>query len=210
MTEDTGAASVTVDGVVTSGPFWDGAAEQEADANVWIVGDDRGAIVVDPAHDATAISRGLGDRELMAIVCTHAHETHINAAEALADLADAPILLHPADERLWSLHYPDRAPDAPLLHGERLQVGGVELEVRHTPGHTPGAVCLYAPALATVFTGDTLLANGPGSTDRPHSDPAAILVSIGDHLLTLPPETTVRPGHGGSTTVAAQAARLTG
>lgn len=206
MTDSTGTAPVTVSRVVTSGLLLLDGQEREADANVWIVGDDRGAIVVDPAHDPTAISRGLGDRELMAIVCTHAHESHVDAAETLADLADAPILLHPADGRLWSLHHPHREPDAPLLHGEVLQIGGVELQVRHTPGHTPGSVCLYAPALATVFTGDTLLAHGVRGTGDAHADPAALRASIGEHLFTLPPETTVRPGHGETTTIAARAA----
>jgi len=208
MTESTGTAPVTVGRVVTTGLLEGGSAEREVSSNVWVVGDDRVAIVVDPAHDPTAISLALGDRELMAVVCTHAHESHVNAAAALADLADAPILLHPADGRLWDRLHPGREPDAPLLHGEVLQVGGVELQVRHTPGHSPGAVCLYAPALAAVFTGDTLSAHGPGSAEYGHSDPAALRASIGDHLLTLPPETTVFPGHGEPTTIADQAARL--
>lgn len=206
MTESTGTAPVTVGRVVTTGLLGGGSAEREVSSNVWVVGDDRVAIVVDPAHDPTAISLALGDRELMAVVCTHAHESHVNAAAALADLADAPILLHPADGRLWSLHHPHREPDAPLLHGEVLQIGGVELQVRHTPGHTPGSVCLYAPALATVFTGDTLLAHGVRGTGDAHADPAALRASIGEHLFTLPPETTVRPGHGETTTIAARAA----
>ena len=93
--------------------------------------------------------------------------------------------------------------DAPLLHGEVLQIGGVELQVRTRPAHT-GSVCLYAPALATVLTGDPA-AHGVRGLDA-HADPAALRASIGEHLFTLPPETTVRPGHGETTSIAARAA----
>lgn len=86
-----------------------------------------------------------------------------------------------------------------------MSIADVELEVLHTPGHAPGAVCLYAPALGTVFTGDTLFAGGPGATGRSFSDFPTIIDSIRERLLTLPPETAVRTGHGDTTTVGAEA-----
>ncbi|MFD0776562.1 MBL fold metallo-hydrolase [Streptomonospora algeriensis] len=204
MAETTGP----IDRIVTSGTFRLDGGEWEVDNNVWIVGNEQTAIVIDAAHDAEEIARALGDRELMAVVCTHAHNDHINAAAELADLAEAPILLNPDDAELWSMVYPDREPDAPLLHGEWIQAGDVELEVLHTPGHSPGAVCLHAPGLGTVFTGDTLFQGGPGATGRSFSDYPTIVSSIRTHLLPLDPETVVLTGHGDSTTIGAEAAHL--
>ncbi|MEU3308523.1 MBL fold metallo-hydrolase, partial [Nocardiopsis sp. NPDC006832] len=104
----------------TSGIFSLEGSESNVENNVWIVGDDDTAVVIDASHDHERIARGLGDRELMAIVCTHGHNDHIDAAVALADLTDSPILLHPDDAELWQQVYPYREPDAPLLHGEVL------------------------------------------------------------------------------------------
>ncbi len=75
----------------------------------------------------------------------------------------------------------------------------------HTPGHAPGAVCLYDPGLGTVFTGDTLFQGGPGATGRSFSHFPTIIDSIRDRLLTLPPETKVLTGHGDPTTIGAEA-----
>ncbi|MFF3150845.1 MBL fold metallo-hydrolase, partial [Streptomyces sp. NPDC057927] len=144
----------------------------------------------------------------LAIVCTHAHNDHIDAAPALAERAGAPILLHPDDLPLWKQTHPDKAPDAELTDGQGLTVAGVELTVLHTPGHAPGAVCLYAPALTALFSGDTLFAGGPGATGRSYSHFPTIIESIRDRLLTLPGDTVVHTGHGGTTTVAAEAPHL--
>ncbi|WP_017626011.1 MBL fold metallo-hydrolase [Nocardiopsis chromatogenes] len=197
-----------VQSLVTSGVFALDGGEWEVENNVWIVGDDRTAVVIDAAHDHEAVARALGDRELMAVVCTHGHNDHVNAAVALAGLCDAPILLHPDDTELWHRVHPDTEPDAPLLDGERLQAGGVELEVLHTPGHSPGGVCLYAEREGVVFTGDTLFSGGPGATGRSLSDFSAIIASIRDRLLVLPPGTVVHTGHGPSTTIGAEAPHL--
>ncbi|MFC3997042.1 MBL fold metallo-hydrolase [Nocardiopsis sediminis] len=204
------ASAAPIHKVVTSGSFRLDGGSWDVDNNVWIVGDERSAIVIDAAHDHEEIARALGDRELMAIVCTHAHNDHINAAADLADLSDTPvpILLHPDDAELWSLVYPDREPDAPLLNGERLQAGGVELEVIHTPGHAPGAVCLYAAELGVLFSGDTLFQGGPGATGRSFSDFPTIIDSIRHRLLTLPGDTVVHTGHGDSTTIGAELPHL--
>ncbi|MFI6355294.1 MBL fold metallo-hydrolase [Streptomyces sp. NPDC050743] len=180
----------------------------DVDNNVWIVGDDTEAVVIDAAHDAEAIARALGGRTLRAIVCTHAHNDHIDAAPDLAARTGAPVLLHAGDLPLWKQTHPDRAPDGELTDGQRLTVAGVELAVLHTPGHAPGAVCLYAPHLSALFSGDTLFAGGPGATGRSYSDFPTIIRSIRERLLALPEDTVVHTGHGDTTTIGAEAPHL--
>ncbi|MFE4796725.1 MBL fold metallo-hydrolase [Streptomyces sp. NPDC056708] len=197
-----------IDHLVTSGTFALDGGEWDVDNNVWIVGDDTEAIVIDAAHDAAAIEAALNGRTLRAIVCTHAHNDHIDAAPALADATGAPVLLHLDDLPLWNQTHPDRAPDCELADGQELEIAGTTLQVLHTPGHAPGAVCLYAPELSTVFTGDTLFQGGPGATGRSFSHFPTIVASIRDRLLALPQETTVRTGHGDSTTIGAEAPHL--
>ncbi|MFG2758121.1 MBL fold metallo-hydrolase [Streptomyces wuyuanensis] len=197
-----------VDHLVTSGTFSLDGGTWEVDNNVWIVGDDEEAIVVDAAHDADAIAAALGGRTLRAIVCTHAHNDHIDAAPALAEATGAPVLLHPDDLPLWKQTHPGRAPDGELADGQTLTVAGTRLTVLHTPGHAPGAVCLHVPELVTVLTGDTLFQGGPGATGRSFSDFPTIVDSIRERLLTLPPETLVRPGHGETTTIGVEAPHL--
>ncbi|MBC9731215.1 MBL fold metallo-hydrolase [Streptomyces sp. TRM68367] len=194
--------------LVTSGTFSLDGGTWEVDNNVWLVGDADEVVVIDAAHEAEKIAAAVGARRVVAVVCTHAHNDHINAAPALADRTGAPVLLHLDDRLLWQQTNPDRAPDGYLAHNQRLTVAGTELTVLHTPGHAPGAISLYAPELATVFTGDTLFDGGPGATGRSFSDFPTIIRSIRDQLLTLPPETVVRPGHGASTTVGAESADL--
>ncbi|GAA4515401.1 MBL fold metallo-hydrolase [Actinoallomurus oryzae] len=194
--------------LVTSGTFSLDGGTWDVDNNVWLVGDDREVLVIDAAHDADAIAAAVGDRRLTAIVSTHAHNDHIDAAAELAGRTGAPILLHPDDMVLWRMTYPDREPDRALADGDELTVAGTTLRVLHTPGHAPGAVCLYAPDLGTVFTGDTLFNGGPGATGRSYSDFGVIIDSIRDRLLTLPPDTVVRTGHGDTTTIGDEAPHL--
>lgn len=194
--------------LVTSGTFSLDGGTWDVDNNVWIIGDDDEAVVIDAAHDAEAIAKALGERTLRAIVCTHAHNDHIDAAPELAARTGAPILLHGDDLPLWKQAHPDRMPDGELADGRVLTVAGVELTVLHTPGHSPGAVCLYAPALTALFSGDTLFAGGPGATGRSYSDFPTIVDSIRDRLLTLPGDTVVHTGHGETTTIAAEAPHL--
>lgn len=197
-----------IERLTTSGVFALDDGEWEVDNNVWIVGDERETLVIDPAHDPDVIAAALGSRPLRAIVCTHAHNDHVNAAPALAERTGAPVLLHPDDLPLWRLTHPDRAPDGELSDGQVLTVAGARLTVLHTPGHAPGAVCLYAPDLGVVFTGDTLFQGGPGATGRSFSDFPTIIDSIRDRLLPLPPETQVLTGHGPDTTLGEEAPRL--
>jgi glyoxylase-like metal-dependent hydrolase (beta-lactamase superfamily II) len=143
-------------------------------------------------------------------VCTHAHDDHVRVAPELRERVTAPILLHPLDRPLWELTHTDELWDVDLSDGQRLEVAGTALHVLHTPGHAPGAVCLYAPQLGCVFTGDTLFQGGPGATGRSHSDKDQLLGSIRARLLDLPDETVVHTGHGADTTIGAERAGLAG
>jgi glyoxylase-like metal-dependent hydrolase (beta-lactamase superfamily II) len=197
-----------IERLVTSGKFTLDGGSWDVDNNVWIVGDDHEAVVIDAAHDAEAIAEAVGERRLTAIVCTHAHNDHIDAAPELAARTGAPILLHPDDLPLWKQTHPDRAPDGELTDGQTLTVAGTELTVLHTPGHAPGAVCLDAPELSALFSGDTLFAGGPGATGRSCSDFPTIIDSIRVRLLSLPAGTVVHTGHGETTTIGAEAPHL--
>ncbi len=200
--------SFRVERVVTSGTFSLDGGTWDVDNNVWLLGNDDEVLVVDAAHDAQAIAEAVAGRRVVAIACTHAHDDHVNAAPELSRLTAAPILLHPGDEELWRLTHTDRWPDREMTDGDVIGVAGVEVQILHTPGHAPGAVCLYAPQLGAVFTGDTLFAGGPGATGRSFSDFGTIIASIRDRLLVLPPETVVHTGHGDETTIGAEAPHI--
>jgi glyoxylase-like metal-dependent hydrolase (beta-lactamase superfamily II) len=200
--------TVRVEHGVTSGTFSLDGRTWEVENNVWVVGDDHECVVFDAPHDADAIARMVAGRSLLAIACTHAHDDHVRVAPALADLTGAPILLHPDDRPLWDLTHPERAPDADLADGMALTVGGVDIEVVHTPGHSPGSVCFRVTDLGLVFTGDTLFRGGPGATGRSFSDFPTIIESIRTRLFVLPPETLAHPGHGEDTTIGAEAPHL--
>ncbi|WP_087097354.1 MBL fold metallo-hydrolase [Nocardiopsis sp. JB363] len=197
-----------VEHLTTSGVFALDGGSWEVDNNVWLIGDDDEVVVIDAPHDADTIISAVNGRRVVAVVCTHGHNDHVNAAPALADAVDAPILLHPEDRVLWDMTHPDRAPDGELADGQVVKVAGTELRVIHTPGHAPGAVCLYAPGAGVLFSGDTLFQGGPGATGRSYSDFPTIVASIRDRLLSLPEETVVNTGHGDSTTIGAEAPHL--
>jgi len=190
-----------IDRIETSGTFSLDGGTWEVDNNVWIIGDDEECIVLDAPHDADAIAEAVGERRLKAIVCTHAHDDHVAKAPELREKTGAPIWLHPADAELWSLTHENAKPDRDLGDGDEIEVAGTTLRVLHTPGHAPGAVCLYAPELDVVFTGDTLFQGGPGATGRSFSDYPTIVRSIRERLFTLPEDTVVHTGHGDSTTI---------
>jgi glyoxylase-like metal-dependent hydrolase (beta-lactamase superfamily II) len=198
-----------VDKVVTSGTFSLDGGTWEVDNNVWLLGDDDEVLVVDAAHDAPAILEAVGERRVVAVVCTHGHNDHINAAVEVAAAKDARIALHPADTMLWQEEYDDLRPDIDLVDGSGFDVAGTRVAVLHTPGHSPGGVCLYAEDLGAVFSGDTLFQGGPGATGRSFSDFPTIVESIRRHLLTLPATTVVHTGHGADTTIGAEAPQLT-
>jgi glyoxylase-like metal-dependent hydrolase (beta-lactamase superfamily II) len=199
--------SPRIDRVVTSGQFCLDGGCWDVDNNIWLIGDDSEVLVIDAAHTAQPIVDAVGDRKVVAVLCTHAHNDHVTVAPELADRFGAPILLHPDDEVLWKQTHP--AVDySPLADGQRITVAGIEIRVIHTPGHSPGSVCLYAPAMGAVCTGDTLFRGGPGATGRSYSDFPTIIDSIRSRLLTLPAETVVYTGHGADTTMGAEAPHL--
>lgn len=195
-----------IDHVVTSGIFSLDGEDFEVENNIWIVGDDHEVVVLDAAHDHRPILDAIGGRRVAAIVCTHAHNDHINAAAELAEATAAPILLHPDDAMLWEVVYPDRRVDDTLSHGDQIEIAGTQLAVLHTPGHSPGGVCLHLPGERTLFSGDTLFNGGPGATGRSFSDREQLEDSIRRNLFVLPGDTRVNTGHGDSTTIGAELA----
>ncbi|MFJ5961037.1 MBL fold metallo-hydrolase [Pseudarthrobacter oxydans] len=199
---------VAIENLVTSGTFSLDGGTWDVDNNVWIVGNDEECVIIDSPHDAAAIINQVRSRKVKAILLTHAHNDHIGAAREVADAVGAPIYLNPEDLVLWEHVYPDSKPDRGLADGDVFEVGGATLRAIHTPGHSPGSTCFYLESEGTVFTGDTLFNGGPGATGRSYSDYPTILASIRERLLTLPPGTVVRTGHGDSTTIAAETETL--
>ncbi len=186
----------------------DGAVSKQVENNTWIVGDDEEVIVIDPAHDAAAVLDAVGDREVLAVVCTHGHSDHIAAALDVAERDEAPIALHPDDQLAWREVHPGEEPEIDMADGGTFEVADVRLEVLHTPGHSRGAVCIYCEDLGVVFSGDTLLKGRPGPYGDDYPDFPGQLTSIGENLLTLPVGTRVLPGHGEETTVEAEEKRF--
>jgi glyoxylase-like metal-dependent hydrolase (beta-lactamase superfamily II) len=200
--------SARVDHTTTSGTFSLDGETFDVDNNVWVVGDQRECVVIDAPHDVDAILDAVGERQVKAILCTHAHDDHVRVAPRLREQTRSPIFLHPDDRPVWVLTHPGELWDVDLADGQVIEVGGVRLETIHTPGHAPGAVCFYAEALGCVFTGDTLFNGGPGATGRSFSDPDTIVASIKERLFTLPDDTVVHTGHGDDTTIGAEKAAL--
>ena len=202
--------AVRVDHAVVSGTFSLDGETFDVDNNIWVVGDDESCLVIDAPHDVEAILAVVGGRSVKAIVCTHAHDDHVRVAPELRERTGAPVLLHPDDRPLWELTHPDHLWDADLADGQSLTIGGASVSVLHTPGHAPGAVCLYVHDLGCVFTGDTLFQGGPGATGRSFSDADVIVESIRRQLFALPDDTVVHTGHGDDTTIADERAALDG
>jgi glyoxylase-like metal-dependent hydrolase (beta-lactamase superfamily II) len=192
--------ALRVDHGVTSGTFSLDGQSFEVDNNVWVLGDDDSCVVIDAPHSVPGILAVVGGRRVTAILLTHAHDDHVRVAPELAERIGAPLYLHPGDEPLWKLVHPDLPMPRPLADGQ--EIGG--LRVLHTPGHSPGAVCFYAPELGCVFTGDTLFYGGPGATGRSYSDYDTIVASIKAKLYPLPGATVVHTGHGNDTLIVAE------
>lgn len=197
---------MTIELVTTDGIFALDGGEWAVTNNIWLVGDDTEVLIFDAAHDHRPIVDAVHGRRVAGIVLTHGHNDHINAAVALRDAVDAPILLHEADRMLWDVVYPDHSPDGAVEPGSTVKAGGHELRILHTPGHSPGCCCFHDTASGTLVSGDTLFCGGPGATGRSYSDERTILASIRDVLLALPDETIVHTGHGDSTTIGAERA----
>ncbi len=183
-------------------------------ANCYILWDekDKEAIVIDPGGEGERIIEAIrkDSLKIKSIVDTHTHIDHIGSNDFLREKTKAPLLVHSADVfllqnaelNLSALTGEDRSfgpPDRVLGEGDEIRVGGFSLRVLHTPGHTPGSVCLYGDD--KLFSGDTLFAGGIGRTDLAGGSFGELQESIKDKILTLPDEVAVYPGHGPSTTV---------
>jgi hydroxyacylglutathione hydrolase len=175
----------------------------------------RQAIVIDPGDEAKAILAALDQHGLILtrILATHAHFDHLLACRELQERTGAPFCLHPADRPLvailrrtcmaWLGYDPGPPPDitGDLTPGETIRAGDIALEVRHTPGHSPGSVTFVDHANRRAFTGDALFASSIGRTDLPGGDMRTLLTSIRSQILTLPDGFAVCPGHGEASTV---------
>ena len=191
--------------------------------NCHVVGDptSREAIVIDPGDDVDRILEAIQRHGLKvrAILNTHAHIDHVGGLKKMREATGAPVMMHAEDLDLYrALEMQARwigfAPppltevDEFLKDGQTLRWGGHELSVMHTPGHTKGSVCLYVPAenakiqlAPTLFAGDTLFAGSVGRTDLWGGSFEEIMASIRGKLMSLPEDTVVFPGHGGTTTI---------
>lgn len=201
------SGKLRVDNIVTSGTFSLDGGTWEVDNNIWVIGDDDEVVIVDAAHSADPIIAGVAGRKVVAIVCTHAHNDHVTVAPELSATLDAPVLLHPGDDVLWQQTHPGVAYGS-LADDSRIPVAGTEIRVIHTPGHSPGSICLYLPEVGRLFSGDTLFSGGPGATGRSYSDFPTIIGSIRDRLFALPAETIVGTGHGDGTSIGAESPHL--
>lgn len=174
------------------------------------------AVVVDPAWDGEAIRAEAQERgwRIGHIWLTHAHFDHLGGAAVLSDGAKQPlpVALHPLDHPLWQINGgaaffgfseldPGPEPTVDLAEGMAMRVGRHRVEVHHTPGHTPGHVIFDCRDLGAVFCGDLLFQGSVGRVDLPQGDMQALLASIKRHILPLPDQARLLPGHGPETTV---------
>lgn len=208
MTETANGSALRIDHLETSGTFSLDGGTWEVENNVWIVGNDEECIIIDAPHDANAIIGAVDGRKVVAILLTHGHDDHIKVVQELADAVGAPIYLHSSDWMLWERVFPSVDPSHEIQDRDIFEIAGQRIKALHTPGHSPGSTCFYLASENVVFTGDTLFQGGPGATGRSFSDFEVIIESIRDRLFTLPPETVVHTGHGGSTTIGAEAPHL--
>ncbi|MFZ2177336.1 MAG: MBL fold metallo-hydrolase [Rhodococcus sp. (in: high G+C Gram-positive bacteria)] len=196
-----------IDRVVTEGTFALDGGEWHVENNIWLIGDDTDVVIVDAAHQAQPIIDAVGDRNVTAVICTHGHNDHVTVAPELSSRLDAPIFLHPSDDVLWQMTHPG-ASYRQIEDDQRIAVAGTDIQVIHTPGHSPGSSCLYLPEAGVLFSGDTLFSGGPGATGRSYSDFPTIIGSIRDRLFILPEDTRVHTGHGDGTTIGTEAPHL--
>jgi glyoxylase-like metal-dependent hydrolase (beta-lactamase superfamily II) len=200
--------------------------------NCHIVGDPdtREAIVIDPGEDDIRILEVIKRHNLRvaAIVITHTHIDHVGGLRRVHEATGAPVYMHPDDLALYrmldvqaaliGLKKPDQVQvDQMVREGDTVRWGGYQAQILHTPGHTPGSICLYMPGepragqrivagqaangTGKLFAGDILFAGSIGRTDLWGGSFDAIIRSIKGKLLDLPDDTTVYPGHGDATTI---------
>jgi hydroxyacylglutathione hydrolase len=187
----------------------------ELETNCWLVSDDEGGplLVIDPAGEPESLIAGIAGRAVCAVVLTHGHFDHLGAAAVLLAETRAPLLVHRADAdaittaegnggAAFGFSPVSPKADRLLVDGDTVEAGRAALTVIHTPGHTPGSICLFSDTDAGphLFSGDTLFAGSIGRTDLAGGDARAIRSSIA-RVATLPPATLVHPGHGPETTL---------
>lgn len=152
--------------------------------------------IVDPGADGDRILAAVGAAPVRCILLTHGHGDHVGALEAVRQATNAPVGIHPADAARF-----DVQADFPLVDGMDIVIGQGSVRVAHTPGHTPGSVCLRTNG--QVLVGDAIFPGGPGHTATPE-DLRQSLESLGRTVFTWPDATELYPGHGGHTTVRAE------
>ncbi len=196
---------------VVVGPF---------EVNCYIVeGIPRNFLVIDPGADEERIEALLPpDARVAAYLLTHGHADHVGALASLHARHPAPILMHPADlewcfspsNQIPPFYSPPQHPAAEFISvddGTLYDYAGLSINVISTPGHSPGSVCYHIPSDSVVFCGDTLFAGSVGRTDIPRGDPRMLRRSLHGLVSKLAPATRVYPGHGPSTSMAAELAR---
>ena len=188
-------------------------------ANCWIVGkpDTGNGLVIDPGGNAEDIYRTIKklDYDIQTIVLTHGHSDHIAALFDIQEKTNAQVAIHIEDvdflegrgafSSQFGISYktPD-TPDMLLREGDAIMLDDISFTVLHTPGHTPGSICLQTAT--GIFTGDTLFYRGIGTTLMPGSSRRQLLESIHTRLMVLPDDTRLFPGHGRETTIGAERA----
>jgi hydroxyacylglutathione hydrolase len=201
----------------------DGEVLWLASTNCWVVAPERPgpAVVIDAPPDSAGIGELLRRLELapVGLLLTHGHIDHIGGAGAVAAQWQLSAYLHPDDDwlatdplgqlrALWGAMPPGdyEQPDRYLAleHGEVLDLAGLDIEVVHTPGHTPGHCCFLLGDEGVLFSGDQLFAGSVGRTDLPGGDWDALMRSMRERIVTLDPATAVFPGHGPTTTLATE------
>jgi glyoxylase-like metal-dependent hydrolase (beta-lactamase superfamily II) len=187
------------------------------DNNTYVVQDDAGenCIIIDPSFESRSIWEQMqsGPMHVAAIVNTHAHIDHVYENAFFASACGAPLLIHSlelpilhnvSEQAQWfGIELPEYvAPARYLADGDIIAIGSEHLAVMHTPGHTPGGICLYGDHF--IIAGDVLFAGSIGRTDLPGGDMRELLCSIEEKLLVLPDDTVVYPGHGAATSIGAE------
>jgi glyoxylase-like metal-dependent hydrolase (beta-lactamase superfamily II) len=184
--------------------------DYQANCYIYASEDTKRGFIIDPGDEPEVIINRIKELGLNVdfIILSHGHPDHTGALKQVKEATKAPIAMHSGDARLLKdrlLHsllgfpHSDVTPDRLLMDGEILTAGGLNLRVLHTPGHSPGCICLLGDGL--VFTGDTLFNMGVGRTDLPGGDTHLLMASIHDRLLSLPDSTRVYPGHGPASTI---------